>query len=374
MPGHRQQGWIKADDAALALEHGALEVVIERHPWASSPGDERAEVSAQKVLHVRAQIKPQKDLPRPGQHRHKGHERASRLTDLQVIKVTPVNLHLLGRQTAQTQIRLGLGARAVSCDQVAEVIRSPAVAPRLDHVVEATGAQSRKPLQGLQDKRQIGINPRWPQARSQPGQPGLAKHARHAVAMHVKVAGDGANRPSLRMIAAQNLRFSFRGQCHVISCQVGFAESDDAGSPGVPSLAARHDIARSTRAPAGPRSSSVREPVEQSGGSVGNPDESLSAFGRGSGVAARHGRGDHADYAGNALQPRAGRAGGPPLRKPGCNSGCRDRSGCRSTPQCGSARTGTVFQERPLAGTANGVGARNARVVTYFVCNVAPGS
>src|SRR5690554_7582466 len=45
-------------------------------------------------------------LARPGQHHHKGHERASGLTDLNVAKVPPVGLGLFIGQGAQPQVRL----------------------------------------------------------------------------------------------------------------------------------------------------------------------------------------------------------------------------------------------------------------------------
>ena len=148
--------------------------------------------------------------------------------------MAPVDLHLFARQGAEAQVGFRLWSRPVAGNQMPKVIGAPRVAARLDHLVDPRCAQTRELKKRVLDKWKVGINGRRTADGSQCRQASLAQHARNAVAMHMQLGGDGANRPVFGVVVAQDLRFNFRGEGHagVISCRfVGDDESDDAGSP-----------------------------------------------------------------------------------------------------------------------------------------------
>ncbi len=139
----------------------------------------------------------------------------------------------------------------------------------------------------------------------------------------------------------------------MLLCSVGKNDSDRAGSPVAPTPIAG-DGSGSSDPVRGSPAPSVRSRVDQSARSVVNPDASLSAFLPGSGVGARHGRAGPGGYFGNVVRLLAHHVCARLANRRECSSDCRDRSGCRSPPPCGSPRTGSVFREVPSATRANG--------------------
>jgi hypothetical protein len=82
VPGEGQELGIEANRIAHALEHDALEVVIEKGPGQPAKRDECLDVTAQE------------HAPRVAQHDHEAHQRTPRTADLQVPEVPPVDLCL----------------------------------------------------------------------------------------------------------------------------------------------------------------------------------------------------------------------------------------------------------------------------------------
>lgn len=196
-----------------------------------------------------AEVEAQEDLPRPGQDGDEPHQGPAGPTDLQVTEVSPVDLHLFARQGAQTQVGFRARAGSVTGDQVAEVIRTSGVTARLDHVVQARGAQARKLHQGLQDERQVRIDRRGTADRSQGRQSRLGEDTGDTVTMHVQLRGDGADAPAFGVVIALDLRFNLGGEGHAFSGRVGYGESDGAKSPGAPSPATDDGNDSTARAP-----------------------------------------------------------------------------------------------------------------------------
>lgn len=176
---------MEADRGAVALEHGALQIVVEGDPGHPAPCREGPDMTAQEVLHVRAEAEAHEEAARPGQHGDKAHQRAARTADLKVPEVRPVNLHLFARQGAQAQVGLGRGTRPVPRDEVAEVIGAARIAARLDHAVQAAGRQARKLRERLQDEGQIGVDRRGAAGRPEARQARLGEYARDGVAVKV---------------------------------------------------------------------------------------------------------------------------------------------------------------------------------------------
>ncbi len=134
----RQQRWIEADRVALAFEHCTFKVVVQDAPWDAGPCREGTGVTGQEAVHTRIEEEAQIDhLPRPRQNHHKGHQGPARQSDLQVAKASPVALTLFSWQGAKPNVRLGHRARTMKRNQVSEVVMTAAVAPLINHRIQA---------------------------------------------------------------------------------------------------------------------------------------------------------------------------------------------------------------------------------------------
>ena len=100
--GERDQGGMEANGVALALQHCALEIVVEQDTRTSVPGREGADVTAQEVLHLGVEEEAQKNLARVAQHHDEGQQGTTRAADHEMTKMPPVDLPLLAGQAAQT--------------------------------------------------------------------------------------------------------------------------------------------------------------------------------------------------------------------------------------------------------------------------------
>jgi hypothetical protein len=70
--GQREQRRVEADRVAPALEHGALEVVVQQHPGQAECG-EGLDVAAQEAVHAGIEEEAQEDLARVAEHHDEGH-------------------------------------------------------------------------------------------------------------------------------------------------------------------------------------------------------------------------------------------------------------------------------------------------------------
>ena len=202
-----KQGGMEADGITPAFEHRALEVVIEQHPGHSLPGLEGRLVAPQELFHAGTEVEAQEDPARVAQDHNEGHQRVAGPADGELAEVAPVHLGLLARQGPQAQEGLGLGTWAVMRQLVAEVVRSAGITPLAHHLVQAAGGERRELLEGLEDKRQVGIEHRWPYPAIHFGQAGLGEHTIDGVVVHAELAGDRAHPPLLDMVIAQDLGF-----------------------------------------------------------------------------------------------------------------------------------------------------------------------
>ena len=114
MRGKSKQEWGIADRVTSALEHAALQIVIEKDPRDSPESSEGLVVSQQKDLGLLAEEEAQEDASGIREDKDKGHQGAHRATDLEMSEMSPVDLALFARQSPQSQIglRLWLGAYA----------------------------------------------------------------------------------------------------------------------------------------------------------------------------------------------------------------------------------------------------------------------
>jgi hypothetical protein len=199
-----EQGGMEADRVAGALEHGALEVVVEQHARDAAEEVEGVDVPANEARHRRAQVEAQEDLATPRQHHHEGpqHPRAHADADLAEV------LSLLAGQRAQPQVRLGRRTGTVARHDRAEVIGPARVAASLDHLEEPAGAQARVLPERLLDEGHVRVHHRGPQRHAPGVEPGLSEHTPDGAVVDAELGGDGADAPLLRVVQAQDLGFS----------------------------------------------------------------------------------------------------------------------------------------------------------------------
>ena len=144
VPGEGEQRRMEADRVAAPFQHRTLEIVVEQNARHATPGGEGGDMAAQEVLHPGIEEEAQEDLPRVAEHHDEGHQRTPRAADLEMAEVAPVDLGLLARQGAQTQIGFGLRTRPMAGDEVAEVIGAAAIAAFAHHRIQAAGRQRRE--------------------------------------------------------------------------------------------------------------------------------------------------------------------------------------------------------------------------------------
>jgi hypothetical protein len=280
---------------------------------------ERRDVATQEVLHPGIQEVAKENLSGMAQHHHEGHQRAVGTADLQVAKMPPVHLCLLTGQAAQPQIRLRGTPRPVQGNEVAEVIGAAPVAAFVHHREQAARRQRRELRQRLADQRQVGIDLRWPRGSADAGQSGLRQHPLHHAVVHVQLTGDGADRPFLGMVVAQDLRLDVRRRHHgvrVPSGRVQHGRDDAGGDAGPPGEAAARSGGR-TSGSAGPMagtdqqekrcrswSASRPTPADHPPAAGVNHDASLFLAAPGSGPVVQRASGRRERSSGNAGQPR----------------------------------------------------------------------
>lgn len=213
MTGEREQGRMKAHGVAATFEHGALKIVVEADTRQTVPRLERLDVAAQERLHPRIEEEAQEDAARVAEHDHERHQRPACLADGQMTKVPPIDLPLFAGQRSQALIGLGLRARPVAGDDVAEVTGAAAIAALAHHVEQSAGGQPREPLQGFQDEGQIRVDLRRPPLHGR-RQTRLVQDAGDHAVMDAELAGDGADPPFLDMVGAQDFSLALRRDRH----------------------------------------------------------------------------------------------------------------------------------------------------------------
>jgi hypothetical protein len=216
VPGERQQGRVEADGLPLALQHGALQVVVEQHPRHAAKGLEGPGMAAQEVLHAGVEEEAQEYLPRIGQHHDEGHQRAAGAAYLEMPEVAPVDLGLFAGQGAQAQVGLGRRARTVQGDEVAEMVRPARVAALAGHLVQAAGGEGGELPQRLPEEGQVGVDLRGALRMPGPGQAGLGQHPLHGAVVQAQLAGDGADAPFLGVVVTEDLGLQFLGNGHAV--------------------------------------------------------------------------------------------------------------------------------------------------------------
>jgi hypothetical protein len=157
--GELEQPGMKLDRVALAGEHRALEIVVEKGPGRALEEGQGLDVSAQEALERLVEGEEHVEGAGPAEHHDEGGQGPARLSDLHVTEVSPVDLGLLTGQRRQAQEGLGLGPRPQAAHDPARLHDRAGVAPGHDHLVDAGRAQAGILLEGRADEVQIGVEP-----------------------------------------------------------------------------------------------------------------------------------------------------------------------------------------------------------------------
>ena len=155
--------------------------------------------------------------------------------------VGPVDLGLFTGQGAKPQIGLGHRTRSMPRHEVAEVVGATEIAALAHHDVKPAGRQRRELRQRLEDERQVSIGLAGPGRQLGAQDARLREHLPHGVAVHMKLACNGAHTPEFGLVKAQDLRAQLRGYGH----DWGYAE----GIQGARVACSRRDTSGNARLP-----------------------------------------------------------------------------------------------------------------------------
>ena len=114
-------------------------------------------MSTEKTLERLVQREKRKQGPRVRQHHHEAGEQARAVTDPNAAEAAPVDLRLLSRQDDEAAVQGPGDLRPQHAHEAPDLYRGPVVAARLQHGVEPRRTETGILLQGLADKRQVGI-------------------------------------------------------------------------------------------------------------------------------------------------------------------------------------------------------------------------
>jgi len=103
---------MEPDGVAAAFEHDALHVVVERGPGRAPECGERLDVASDEVGERGAEVEAHEGVSGVAQHQDERHQRTLGPSDGELAEVRPVDLALLARQGAQSQIRFTGPVRA----------------------------------------------------------------------------------------------------------------------------------------------------------------------------------------------------------------------------------------------------------------------
>src|SRR6266536_1536380 len=191
---------VEVNGAALPLQHGRLEVVVEDHARHAGEEVEGGHVAAEEVLLALVEEKLEEEGPGEGERHHETRQSALGAPDGHLSEVGPVHLRLLTGQTDQAQERL-FARRTEPRHHAAQALNGAHVAALADHHQESRRPQAWVPLQRLAQEGQVGIEAAGAKSLRPVQRIGLHRRA-DGVAVHAKLRGDGADLPVLGEVQA----------------------------------------------------------------------------------------------------------------------------------------------------------------------------
>ncbi len=162
-------------------------------------------MAAQETLERLVEREEGKERTRVREHHHEAGQRTDAAPDPDRAKRAPVHLRLFGRQGREPAIHRDRRGRTDQPDHAPELHHRARVAPRLHHLEEPRGTQSRILREGVADDGQVRIQLR--RAARAPAHALRVVRDRRAdgVMVDAEGGGDGADLPMLAVIEATDL-------------------------------------------------------------------------------------------------------------------------------------------------------------------------
>jgi hypothetical protein len=348
---------MEADAFAHALEHRALQVVVEETADPTAEEAEGLDVAGQEAREARVVEEAHEEHAGERQHHHEGEEPPVAAPHLAPAEVGPVHLGLLARKGAQQEERLRRLPRpqAELCHAVTEVVPRARIPPPPGHLVELARRQLRVAREHLAQPGHVGVQGRRVPLRRGLDRlhgPAAGQSPAHRAVVHAQVPRDRPPAPALNRGQTPDLGRQLRRD-HGRPCPAG---GDDARSRAGRTAGRGGDTTSSARGRSGGegrearrmgRSAAFRMPPRcQSPSAVGYPDASLfSTPGHGTGdrkpAGPREGAGLAAS-AGSAGPPPGSSAAAPPAGTPDRSSAAPGRTTSTGRPPSDTGRTRTA--------------------------------
>src|SRR5205814_1813608 len=122
---------------AGALEHDALEIVVEQHARRATEGLEGFDVAADEALERLVEREACIQRPTEAQYHDEARQRALGRADAHLTEARPIDLALLARQRDEVEVRLGLRHRAHRTHEAPHDDLAAGVAAPGDHAEDA---------------------------------------------------------------------------------------------------------------------------------------------------------------------------------------------------------------------------------------------
>jgi hypothetical protein len=195
---------VKAHGIALALDHGALEVVVEDDARRGPEEAECLDVATKEARHRRSHREVHESKAAEREHHHEREEVALSTADGDLAEVGPVDLSLLAGQHRATQVRLGLTPRTQTAHDRAKTALRAAIAASDDHGIEPARPKARVLGERVLDERQERVDESRADDLLGDRQPAVCEHALDGVVMTTELARDRADGPSLDVVQAED--------------------------------------------------------------------------------------------------------------------------------------------------------------------------
>ena len=205
MPGELEHARVVLHVLAVAIEHDALEIVVEQRARHAAERLEGAAVAMHEALEPLIEREAGVHRARPAEHQHEAAQGATRLADLHTAEARPVDLALLAGQRVEREKRFGAPLRAHAPDVAAHLHDAAHIAPRSQHLVQARRPQPRVLVERPLDEVLVRVEQRWPRSATAHETVGIDDPS-HRVVMHTELAGDRPDLPVLGEEEAAELR------------------------------------------------------------------------------------------------------------------------------------------------------------------------
>src|SRR6202453_206800 len=194
--GEVEDAGMESNEIPLALEDGALEVVVQDRTRDSPKRDKCGEVSPEEALGGLVEVEAGEERAAPRQDHEEAGEGALGATDQDRAERGPVHLGLLSRQDRETEERLVV--RGTQARDKATYRKAPAaVATITEHLEEPCCAQARMPLNRRADEVAIGIEHLRAYAKRGDQERPTLDRAMDRIVVKAQLGGDGADLPVL---------------------------------------------------------------------------------------------------------------------------------------------------------------------------------